>query len=128
MTAKSSYTEQEWAGLVRAPITTGAYVMVADPSVTAMVSETQGMLKAIQAQQAPEAAGELVAAVVAEIVAMASRKEKMASPQVDKSQDPKPQMMANLKQDLPVLEAKSTPAESRLLSLAAYSGPGDRRF
>ena len=39
MTTKTDYTEQEWAGLVRAPITVGSYIIVADPSVMAMLSE-----------------------------------------------------------------------------------------
>ncbi len=111
MTTKTDYTEQEWAGLVRAPVTAGSYIVVADPSVMAMLSEMQGMMQAIQAQQAPEAAAELVAAVVAEIVAMASRKEKIAPPQVEKSQDPKPQMIADLMQDIAVLNTKATPDE-----------------
>jgi hypothetical protein len=111
MTTKTDYTEQEWAGLIRAPITTGTYVIVADPSVMAMLSEMQGMMQAVQAQQAPEAASELVAAVVAEIVAMASRKDKIAPPQVEKSQDPRPQIMADLMQDIAVLDTKATPEE-----------------
>jgi cell pole-organizing protein PopZ len=111
MTTKTDYTEQEWAGLVRAPVTAGSYIVIADPSVMAMVSETQGMMQAILAQQAPEAAKGLVAAVVAEIAAMAGRKEKMAPPQVEKGQDPRPQLMANLTQDLAVLDVKSTPDE-----------------
>jgi hypothetical protein len=108
MTTKADYTEQEWAGLVRAPITVGSYIVIADPSVMAMLSETQGMMQAIQAQQAPEAASELVAAVVAEIVAMASRKEKIAPPQIEKGQDAGSQIMANLQQDLAGLDAKAT--------------------
>jgi hypothetical protein len=111
MTTKTDYTEQEWAGLVRAPITVGSYIIVADLSVMAMLSETQGMLKAIQAQQAPDAAKELVAAVVAEIVGMASRKEKIAPPQVEKGQDPRPQIKADLMSDLAVLDTKATPEE-----------------
>jgi hypothetical protein len=111
MTTKSDYTEREWAGLVRAPITVGSYIIVADLSVMAMFSETQGMLKAIQAQQVPDAAKDLVAAVVAEIAGMASRKEKLEPPQVEKGQDPRPQIMEELMKDLAVLDAKSTPDE-----------------
>lgn len=111
MTTKTDYTEQEWAGLVRAPITVGSYIIVADPSVTAMFSEMQGMLKAIQAQQAPDTAKDLVAAVVAEIMAMASRNEKFEPPQVEKGQDPRPQIMAELKQNLAVLDTKAAPEE-----------------
>ena len=113
MTTKADYTEQEWAGLVRAPITVGSYIIVADPSVMAMLSEMQGMMQAIQAQRAPEAASELVAAVVAEIVAMASRKEKIEPPQIEKGQDARPQILANLQQDLAGLNEKASPKKRR---------------
>jgi hypothetical protein len=131
MTTKTDYTEPEWAGLVRAPVTAGSYIIIADPSVMAMLSETQGMMQAIQAQQAPEAAQGVVAAVVAEIVAMAGRKEKMAPPQVEKGQDPKPQLMASLMQDLAVLDAKSTPDEKAgfcawLLTVASATAEAGR--
>jgi len=131
MTTKMDYTELEWAGLVRAPITVGSYIIVADPSVMAMLAEMQGMMQAIQAQQAPEAAAELVAAVVAEIVAMASRKEKIAPPQVEKSQDPKPQILADLMQDLAILDTKVTVEEkagfcSWLLSVAGATAEAGR--
>jgi hypothetical protein len=131
MTTKTDYSELEWAGLVRAPITVGSYIIVADPSVTAMLSEMQGMMQAIQAQQAPEAAAELVAAVVAEIVAMASRKEKIAPPQVEKSQDPKPQILADLMQDLAILDTKVTVEEkagfcSWLLTVATATAEAGR--
>ena len=111
MTTKADYTEDEWAGLLRAPVTVGSYIIVADPSVMAMLSEMQGMMQAIQVQQAPDAAQELVAAVVADIVAMASRQEKMAPPQVEKGQDPRPQIMSELQQDLAVLDTKAPPDE-----------------
>ena len=68
------------------------------------------MMQAIQAQQAPEAASDLVAAVVAEIVAMASRKEKIEPPQMEKGEDVGPRS-ANLQQDLAGLDAKASPEE-----------------
>jgi len=131
MTTKTDYTEQEWAGLVRAPITVGSYIIVADPSVMAMLSEMQGMMQAIQAQQAPEAASELVAAVVAEIVAMASRKEKIEPPQIEKGQDAGPQILANLQQDLAGLNEKATPEEKAgfctwLLTVASATAEAGR--
>jgi len=131
MTTKADYTEQEWAGLLRSPVTVGSYIIVADPSVMAMVAETQGMMQAIQAQQVPETARELVAAVVADIVAMASRKEKFEPPQVDKGQDPRPQIMAGLKQDLAVLDAKTAPDEKAgfcawLLTVASATAEAGR--
>ena len=112
MTTKADYTEQEWAGLVRAPITVGSYIIVADPSVMAMLSEMQGMMQAIQAQQAPEAASELVAAVVAEIVAMASRKEKIEPPQIEKGQDAGPRSWRTSRGSRG-LDEKASPEEKR---------------
>ncbi len=111
MTTKSDYTEQEWEGLLQAPVMAGMYVMVADVSVTAMGKEMAGMLKAIQAQEAPDAAKELVTSVVADIVAKSSNKEKLAQPELDKHQDPKMQVMKILKETLAVLDEKSTPDE-----------------
>ena len=111
MTTKSVYTEQEWEGLLQSPVMAGMYIMVADMSVTAMGKEMAGMMKAMQAQEAPEAASELVGAVVADIVAKSSNKEKMAQPELDKQQDPKVQVMNILKEDLAVLDEKSTPEE-----------------
>ncbi|MBE2220834.1 MAG: hypothetical protein IAF02_04805 [Anaerolineae bacterium] len=111
MSTKSDYTEQEWEGLLQAPVMAGMYIMVADVSVTAMGKEMAGMLKAIQAQNAPDAAKELVSAVVADIVAKSSNKEKLEQPELDKQQDPKVQIMKILKDDLAVLDEKATPEE-----------------
>lgn len=111
MTSKSDYTEQEWEGLLQAPIMAGMYIMVADVSMTAMGKEMAGMLKAIQGQEAPNAAKGLVSAVVADIVAKSSNKEKLEQPELDKHQDPKMQIMKILKEDLAVLDEKSTPEE-----------------
>lgn len=111
MTTKSDYTEQEWKGLLQAPVMAGTYIIVADISITASAKEMSGMMKAIQAQKAPEAAAELVGSVVADIVAKANNKEKMEQPEFDKHQDPKIQLMKILKEDLAILDEKSTPEE-----------------
>ena len=111
MTSKSDYSGEEWEGLLQAPIMAGMYIMVADVSVTAMGKEMAGMLKAIQAQETPNAAQDLVSAVVADIVAKSSNKEKLEQPELDKQQDPKAQIMKILKDDLAVLDEKSTPKE-----------------
>jgi len=111
MTTKSDYTEKEWEDLLQAPIMAGMYIMVADVSVTAMGKEMAGMLKAIQAQEAPDDAKELVGAIVADIVAKSSNKEKLEQPELDKQQDPKVQIMKILKDDLAALDEKSTPEE-----------------
>ena len=131
MTTKSDYTEQEWEGLLQAPMMAGMYIIVADMSVTALGKESAGMLKAIQAQDAPDAAKELVGAVVADIVAKSSQKEKLQQPELDKHQDPKLQLMAILKDDLAILDEKSTPEEkagfgSWLLTVAQATAEAGR--
>lgn len=111
MTTKSDYTEQEWAGLLQAPIMAGMYIIAADMSVTAVPKEMKGMLKAIQAQEAPHEAQELVAAVVADIVAKSQEHQKLDEPELDKHQDPKKQIMDILSADLAGLDDKATAEE-----------------
>jgi hypothetical protein len=111
MTTKADYTPQEWETLLKAPLLTGTYIMISDVSITAMGKEFAGMVKALQAQEAPAEAQDLVAAVAADLMARAERKEKMEEPQIDKNQDPRPQVLAQIQEALAVLDAKSSPAE-----------------
>ena len=131
MTTKSDYTEQEWEGLLQAPMMAGMYIIVADMSVTGIAKESAGMLKAIQAQVAPDTARELVGAVVADIVARSSNKQKLQQPELDKHQDPKLQIMNILVGYLAVLGEKSTPEEkagfgSWLLTVAQATAEAGR--
>ncbi len=131
MTTKSDYTEQEWEGLLQAPMMAGMYIIVADMSVTGIAKESAGMLKAIQAQVVPDTARELVGAVVADIVARSSNKQKLQQPELDKHQDPKLQIMNILVGYLAVLGEKSTPEEkagfgSWLLTVAQATAEAGR--
>ncbi len=80
MTTRSDYTEEEWNSLLTAPVLAGTYIIATDVSVTAMGKEMKGMLQAIQKQDVSDASKELVAAIVADIVAKSSNKEKMETP------------------------------------------------
>ena len=112
MTTKSDYTEEEWNGLIEAPMMGGTYIITADVSVTAMGKEMKGMLKAMQAQDAPAAAADLVAAVVADVMAKTANKEKMGSPEFDKHEDPMPQFLQTITAGVAVLDTKATPEEA----------------
>jgi len=116
MSQKENFTEQEWTGLLLAPVMAGTYIIVADVSIMAMPSEMKGMLKAMAEQPAPAEAQELVAALVADIKAKSAQKEKLDSPQLDDKQNPKPQLLALLKQHLAVLDEKGAPGEKAAFS------------
>ncbi|MFN2197277.1 MAG: hypothetical protein ACK2UW_14245 [Anaerolineales bacterium] len=111
MTTKNDFTTQEWEDLLQAPILAGMVVIISDVSVTAMGRELKGLFNAILAQDAPPDAQELVAAVVADYTARAERNEKLEQPELDNDGDPKQQLMDQLKQNLSVLDTKSSPAE-----------------
>lgn len=112
MTTKSDYTEEEWNGLMSAPVLAGTYIIAADVSVTAMGKEMKAMLQTIQKQDVPDASKELVGAIVADIVAKSSNKEKMESPEMEKGPDGLQQILDMLVEDTAVLETKSNPAEA----------------
>lgn len=113
MTTKSDYTEEEWNGLMTAPVMAGTYIIAADVSITAMGKEMKGMLKAIQKQDVSDASQELVAAIVADIVAKSGDKEKMETPEMDKnSPDGLNQILDGIVEATAVLETKSNPAEA----------------
>jgi hypothetical protein len=111
MTTKTDYTDQEWEGLLQAPLMAGFYIIMADISVTGMGKELKGLYQAVLAQQAPEAAQELVAAVTADIVARSQQKGALEQPKLEENQEPRPQILNAIQQDLAVLDEKSTPEE-----------------
>ncbi len=112
MTTKADYSEEEWEGLLQTPVLVGTYIMAADVSITAMGKEMKGMFQAIQAQNAPDAAQDLVGAVVADIMAKSQTKEKMETPELNKSEDAKKQFLDHLQSATAVLDEKATPEEA----------------
>ena len=82
MTTKTDYTEEEWAQLLRAPLTAGLLVMVSDMGITSIGGETKGMLKGMIEQPVAEGAQELVSSLQQDIQASAENKEKMETPDV----------------------------------------------
>jgi len=111
MTTKTDYSEQEWEGLLQAPVMAGTYIIISDVSLTAMPKEAKGMFKAIMSAKAPAAAEELVTSLVADMSAKAEDKEKLEEPKLDREGDPRQEVLQVLRQDLAVLDQKATPEE-----------------
>lgn len=107
MTTKVDYSQEEWDLLLQAPVMAGTYIIVADPSITAMPKEMKGMLTAMLSTPAPADAQELVSSMVADIKARAENKEKMAQPEVEKDQNAQAQIFDQIGQALAILETKA---------------------
>lgn len=111
MTTKSDFNEQEWEVLLQMPILAGSYIIVADISVTAVPREMKCLYKALVAQDAPAEARDLVAALVADLMQRAEKKEKIEQPNLQEGQDPRPQMLETLKQSLAIVDEKGAAGE-----------------
>ena len=113
MTTKADYTEDEWAGLVRAPILAGGYIAASDMSFFGMIGEMTALYKTMTEGDVPEAASGLIEAVVAEIEDSKDAKEKLKLPETKQSATQAAQLIHQLGLDLEVLDQKSTPEETR---------------
>ena len=113
MTTKADYTEDEWAGLVRAPILAGAYVAASDMSFFGMIGEMSALYRTMTEGNAPEAASSLIHEVVVEIEDRKDAKEKLKLPETKQSATQAAQLVHQLALDLEVLDQKSTPEETR---------------
>jgi len=113
MTTKADYTEDEWAGLVRAPILAGAYVAASDMSFFGMIGEMSALYRTMTEGNAPAAASSLIDEIVAEIEDSKDAKEKLKLPETKQSATQAAQLVHQLGLDLEVLAQKSTPDETR---------------
>jgi hypothetical protein len=113
MTTKADYTEDEWAGLVRAPILAGAYVAASDMSFFGMIGEMGALHKTMTEGEVPEAASSLIEGIVADIEGSKDAKDKLKLPETKSSATQAAQLVHQLGLDLEVLDRKSTPEETR---------------
>jgi hypothetical protein len=121
MTTRVDYTTEEWAGLLRAPVMAGTYIVLADVSLTAIPRELKGLARAVRSQPVPPAAAELVGAVVADLTAGTDAEEELSGITLDEAQDwragldryedPRQQVLKLIKQDLAALEDKAAAEE-----------------
>jgi hypothetical protein len=117
MTTKADYTDDEWVGIVRAPILAGGYIAVSDMSFLGIFGEMKGLYQAVLSEPAPDAAASLVTAVVADIKATEGSKEKLQLPKTQNSEKQAAQLLHQLGLDLEALDHKAAPDESK-----AYKG------
>ena len=112
MATKADFSEEEWKGLLSAPMLAGMYIIVSDVSVTAMPKDMAGMMKGMSTAEVGEPARDIVAAIVADYTAKAQNKEKPAEPDIDKNAgDPKKQLLDQLLADTAVFDAKGMSEE-----------------
>ena len=112
MTTKADYTEDEWLGLARAPILAGAYVAVSDMSMFGLVGEMKGLYRAITSHPVPDAAADLVSAVIADIEVSGDGKDELPMPETKNSATAGAQLLHQLGLDLEVLDQKAAREES----------------
>jgi hypothetical protein len=113
MTTKADYTDDEWVGIVRAPILAGGYIAVSDMSTLGMFGEMKGLFEAITGHPVPDAAAPLITEVVAAIKATEGSKDKLPMPQTQNSEKQAAQLLNQLGLDLEALDRKAAPDESK---------------
>jgi hypothetical protein len=113
MTTKADYTDDEWTGLVRAPILAGAYVAASDMSFFGMIGEMRTLHRKMTEARVSDAASSLVDAIVTEIEASEGSKDKLKLPETKSSATQAAQLLHQLGLDLEVLDKKSTDDERR---------------
>jgi hypothetical protein len=112
MTTKADYTAEEWVGIARAPVLAGAYIAVSDMSMFGLVGEMKGLYAAITSHPVPDAAADLVGAVVAEIRASDESKDSLPMPETKNSATAAAQLLHQLELDLEVLDRKAPREEA----------------
>lgn len=111
MTNKSNFSTEEWEQLIAAPVSASLIIMVADPSVTGLLSEMKAMATTMKDTSPPDAAKELIQAVMEFIQENAANKEKMEIPNFQ-DQANMETLQKNLEKTSEILDAKMTPEEA----------------
>ena len=128
MTTKADFTEEEWAGIARAPIVAGAYIAASDMSMFGLVGEMRGLYEAVIGRPVPEAAAELVGAVIADIKASDAAGEQMKMPETKNSATAAAQLLHQIGLDLEALDRKAAREEaSGLQGMGRRHGAGHGR-
>jgi hypothetical protein len=131
MTTKADYTDEEWVGIVRAPILAGGYIAVSDMSTLGMFGEMKALYEAITGHPVPDAAAPLITEVVAAIKAAQGSKDEIPMPKTQNSEKQAAQLLNQLGLDLEALDHKAAPEESKaykgwVLGIAQATAEGSR--
>lgn len=110
MSTKADYTDEEWAGLCRAPLVAGFAVSFADPG--GPIELTKETMAALRATGAPPGDQELLAAVSKD--ALVRAKQHHVVKELDlKSATARQQIVDELAKTNEILSAKATPEEAK---------------
>ena len=120
MTASTDFTSEEWATLQRAPSDAGSYVVTAEPSIFGMLIEIRALARALEKTPAPDAARELVAALVADL---ADKDQPTVERAQTEGESVRQQLYQGLQTAGALVDAKCSPEEAKgfkqwLVSLA----------
>ena len=115
MTAKTDFTDEEWARLKRAPFVAGMAISLADPGgPIEAVKETAATLKTVRAAEGGDR-GELVGALATEVVADAGQRKNPLSGFKPKGATAGVEILDELREVGGIVAQKGTPEDAAAL-------------
>ncbi|MEZ4519871.1 MAG: hypothetical protein R3C44_24585 [Chloroflexota bacterium] len=115
MSTQDTFSADEWAAIIGAPMLAGSFIAISDPGITSLVGETSAMMKAITSGEVPAGASDLVNSIIASFKEMAESKEKLEMPDITDEKDPaaaKAALLADVKKAVDSVAAKGSADEA----------------
>jgi hypothetical protein len=111
MTAKSEFSDEEWARIVRAPFVAGLAISLADPG--GPIEAAKETMATLKSATNPPSREQLLAEVALEIQAMTQQRQNpLKGYKPTKDSPPGPQILDELAAVQDIVVAKATPEES----------------
>jgi hypothetical protein len=111
MTAKSDFSDEEWARIVRAPFVAGLAISLADPG--GPIEAAKETMATLKSATNPPSREQLLAEVALEIQAMTQQRQNpLKGYKPTKDSPPGPQILDELAAVQDIVVAKATPEES----------------
>ena len=115
MTAKSDFTDEEWARVRRAPFVAGMAISLADPG--GPIEVTKESLATIKSATNPPSREQLLAEVALDIQSMTQQKQNpLGDFKVSKDEKPGQQILDELRAAKGIVASKATPEEAHAFS------------
>ena len=116
MTAKTEFSDEEWAAIVRAPLVAGMAITLADPGGPIEVVKETGAVVKVVGDTVQEGRGDLVGEVAEEVQAMAKRRENPVKGFKPDAGLAGKQILDELGRVRGIVAAKATPEETEAFS------------
>jgi hypothetical protein len=111
MTAKSDFSDEEWARIVRAPFVAGLVISLADPG--GPFEAAKETMATVRSATNPPSREQLLAEVALDIQAMTQHKQNpLKGYRPSKDAPPGPQVLEELRAVQDIVSGKATPEES----------------